>query len=350
LANGLFARTVNQPRGKKVRLGIYPYTFARVSVMRQKLLDRNDYAKLLKMEMPSIIKYLEETEYKEFIDKDMLRSRGKELIMKALDKNLAATYRKLLRISQEGIRFVLELYLKRWDIHNFKTVLRGKHQGLGKDDILPYIIPAGCKGEAYWHALFDLGSVEEVISHCDLYHLNGSGEGIAAVEMHLDQMYYSEIAGFASRLRGEDGIAFANFLKLEIDLINIRTLLRFASVGNDGHGLVLRDHLIFSGAYLDADILEQCARARPDEYLKIIQKTPYKKIVTKESSLINIELDLYKNWMNKGLLYSHLNPISVLTIISYMVAKEIEVRNLKTIILAKTVHFDEKLVEEKLII
>ena len=45
-------------------LGKYPYTYARVSVMRSFLLRKEDYHKLMKMNVNEIISYLQSSQYK----------------------------------------------------------------------------------------------------------------------------------------------------------------------------------------------------------------------------------------------------------------------------------------------
>ncbi|PIZ55046.1 hypothetical protein COY28_02115, partial [Candidatus Woesearchaeota archaeon CG_4_10_14_0_2_um_filter_57_5] len=59
---------------KRLRLGIYPYAFARISVMRTRLIDKDEYHKLLKLEPHSLVRYLEDTDYKQ----DLIAVSGKD--------------------------------------------------------------------------------------------------------------------------------------------------------------------------------------------------------------------------------------------------------------------------------
>ena len=49
---------------RKLSLGKYPYTYARVSVMKGNLLKKEEYQKLLKMSLNEIISFLQNSEYK----------------------------------------------------------------------------------------------------------------------------------------------------------------------------------------------------------------------------------------------------------------------------------------------
>ena len=75
---------------RKLSLGEAPYTYARVSVMRSKLLKRDDYNRLMKMKLNDIIRFLQETEYKKEMDEIAMNYSGIDLVEFALNKNLPA--------------------------------------------------------------------------------------------------------------------------------------------------------------------------------------------------------------------------------------------------------------------
>ena len=52
----------------KIRIGMYPYTYARVSAMKGKLIQRDQYQKMLRMGTNEVTKFLQETEYRKEID------------------------------------------------------------------------------------------------------------------------------------------------------------------------------------------------------------------------------------------------------------------------------------------
>src|SRR3989344_7732253 len=105
---------------RKVRLGFYPYTYARVSAMKGKLLKADDYHKLLKMKFAEIAKFLEESDYKQEVDEYSVQYEGAELLERALNRNLQRAFEKLKRISPEQLNTVIQAYLIRRDVWNMK--------------------------------------------------------------------------------------------------------------------------------------------------------------------------------------------------------------------------------------
>jgi vacuolar-type H+-ATPase subunit C/Vma6 len=83
-----------------------------------------------------------------------------------------------------------------------------------------------------------------------------------------------------------------------------------------------------------------------------LRKTEYGKVLHEKSaeSLIDTELELDRYLIKKSFLYTHQYPMSVMSILTYMMNKIIEVRNLKSIARAKQLGIEEKYIEEKLIV
>ena len=92
------------------KLGEYPYTYVRSNVMKSLLLKKEDYHKLLKMSLPEITRYLQESEYKREIDELAGRFKGIDLIELAINKNLVNCFNKLKRISNITQAFRIQYY------------------------------------------------------------------------------------------------------------------------------------------------------------------------------------------------------------------------------------------------
>jgi len=99
--------------------------------MKTKLVPAEMYARMMNMDMSEIARYLEETQYKDEIDALSKDYSGVELIEHATFANLAKTFRKLEEVSIDEPSFLILEYLRRWDVWNIKTLLRGKFQRTG---------------------------------------------------------------------------------------------------------------------------------------------------------------------------------------------------------------------------
>jgi V/A-type H+/Na+-transporting ATPase subunit C len=336
----------------------YPYTYARVSVMRGKLLQKSEYHKLLKMEAGSIARYLQESSYKAAIDALALNYKGIDLIEHSLNKDLVLAFVKLRRISAPEVRLLIDAYAGRWDMHNVKTIIRGIYSKADKEYIKSLLIPAGFLTMAQLEAMLKKDTVEEALKACSMLDIddikpeigafNESGK-LIEIENRLDKIYYNNCLTTAA-LIGKEGILFRKFLLMEIDIINIRNLLRMKKEELPKED-ILR-HILFSGHELDRRKLKILASADSvSSVIDILKKTDYRDVLPSNvpDSLIDIELELDKMLIRKSFLFTHQYPMSVMSILSYMLSKAMEVKNLKTLAKAKQLGIDEKFIEEKLV-
>ena len=121
----------------------YAYITGRVRAMKTKLIPAEMYPRMMNMEMSEIARYLEETQYKEEIDALAKDYSGVDLIEHATFDNMAKTFRKLAEVSIDEPSFLILEYLRRWDVWNIKTLLRGKFSGASDTEIMKYLVPAG---------------------------------------------------------------------------------------------------------------------------------------------------------------------------------------------------------------
>ncbi len=176
----------------------YAYTNTRVRVMKSKLIDPTDYPKLMKMSLDQIARYLQETEYKKEIDLMGATYSGVDLIEYSLNRNLANSFKKILDFSLKDSKESINLYLKKYDLWNIKTILRGKQSNESNKEIIDDLIPAGEFTEAFLiEVIKKSNSVEEAIeffkktSYYEI--LKKYSKNLSELEDELDINYYSEL-------------------------------------------------------------------------------------------------------------------------------------------------------------
>ena len=351
-------------REGKIRLGMYPYTYVRVAVMRTLLIKKEEYPRLIKMKLDEIARFLEETNYKAEIDELAAKYSGAELLEHALNKNLVNTFIKLRRISPENLNLLINAYLKRNDILNIKTILRGKYIGAAEQEIEPLLLPIGTLSYDYLISLMKQATAEDVLKNLKIIFFDELEEAfeiykkegmLTAIEAALDRIYYSGLLQFTKRLPGQENL-FREFLKSEIEMLNILTLLRL-KMENMGSKEIIR-YLFFSGRHEEDERLMKLLDAKElDEISKLVEKRAYGsiikeglKVLKERGTLTDLEIGFYKFLLRKSILLQHQHPLSIDVILGYMFAKEIEVRNLKTIIKGKQLNMDEKFIENQLVI
>src|SRR3989338_7371642 len=167
---------------KTIKLGKYPYTYARVSVMRSHLLRAEDYHRLLKMSLSEVISFLQASQYKKAIDELAVNHSGVELMEMALNRNLVETWQKLKKISRKEVAMLINAYLRRADLWNVKTILRGLHTGTKPEAMAAMLLPAGRLSKKELDNLIKSESVEDAIKKLGAEGINA--EMNQALEQH----------------------------------------------------------------------------------------------------------------------------------------------------------------------
>src|SRR5512137_1906760 len=141
----------------------YAYITGRVRAMKTKLIPAEMYPRMQSMDASEIARYLEETQYKDEIDALSKDYSGSELIEHATFANLAKTYQKLARVAIDEPEFLILEYLRRWDVWNIKTLLRGKFSKASDTEIVKYLVPAGELSADRLSELAKKDSIQEII-------------------------------------------------------------------------------------------------------------------------------------------------------------------------------------------
>ncbi len=348
---------------KKLKFGIYPYTYARSAVMRSLLFKMEDYQKMLKMGFSEIAKLLQESHYRKDINELATNYSGSDLIELALNRNLAGSFKKLMRISSPELGLLIREYAKRRDIEDIKTIIRGKFTKADEKDILRSITGAGTLEYEFLVSLMKSDSIEDVLKRNKivdfaffkdaLKDLNDKNS-VAHIENTLDRQYYAQLMRFSSMLP-KQGRLFRDFLFKEIEILNLLTILRLkkAKFPKDE----IKNFIIPSRENPKGSrIISLLNLEDHDQISSALENTEYKKIAAKgmdefrkSNSLIALETGLYSHLLGRSLLFMHQHPLSIDVIIGYMLAKEIEVRNLKILIKGKQLGLDEQFIESQLV-
>ncbi|PIN86730.1 ATP synthase A1 subunit C [Candidatus Woesearchaeota archaeon CG10_big_fil_rev_8_21_14_0_10_44_13] len=349
-------------RQGKLKLKEYPYTYARICAMRAKLIKKDAYSKLLKMKLSEIAKFLQDTEYKKEIDELGSDYSGVSLIENALNVNLLRTSLKLKRITEDkNLAELIDAYAMRRDIWNIKTILRARHSRQKEEDIKSLVMPTGKLDESFFTDLSKKESVEEIVRSLNFIRFDNLKEAVHSykekkslfeLENAIDHDYYSYLLEFAKRMP-KQGLFFREFVENEIDMLNLRVMLRLKK--EKANKREIKRYLFYPGAKLGPQELNRLSEADDlGSMIKSLSKEGYGKISREleksKDSIIMMELKLNKFLLDRAALLLHQHPLSIEVILGYMLAKEIEIRNLKTIIKGKQLGMKEEFIESQLVI
>ena len=322
----------------------YVYACTRMRVRRSRLIPRDDYLRMLNMSLPEIIRFIGETNYRSEIDELGTSFSGINLVEEALSWNLAKEFQKILELVPGELNYFTVSYLRRWDIQNIITILRGKMQGVYPGKIKEVLVPAGKLDKVALDRLLTEESPERVVEALkgELFYPTLEKEIRSAMETrsfaHLENELYK---GYYARLiedaKGgvKGGNVFLKYILLEIDTRNIQTLfrLRAGHVQQD-----VRDMMIPGGTF-SVDELQQILEVEDrDEFIDALKKrvkmVPLLNTledIRRMSALHEIEVALTRVQLEQMERISKRYPFSVLPVIVYLEEKKYEVANLRAL-------------------
>jgi V/A-type H+-transporting ATPase subunit C len=339
--------------GKPVK---YAYITGRVRAMKTKLIPNEMYARMLNMDIPEIARYLEETQYKEEIDALAKDYSGAELIEHATFANLAKTYRKLLEVSIDEPQFLILEYLRRWDIWNIKTILRGKFYGASDSEIMKYIVPAGELDREFLEGLAKKDSINDVIAAFEGTDFAEAlskydGKFLASVENALDKLYYFRMERAVGGTLSVGGGLLLKYVRREIDIKNLITLFRMNKAGIEAS--IVQENLI-PGGKLGEELSRMAGQPYAD-FVRGLEGYPFWSAISDVATadldgVSRIEARLKAYLIRYAWSLSNYHPLSILPVLGYIVTKETEVANIRKIVRGKEAGLPNELIEEQMVV
>ncbi len=342
------------------------YVNARVRARRAALFDEEDYRKLVRMGTGEIARYMEETEYEAEMNALGARHSGVDLIEYALNENLAKHFHQLLEWAEGRLYTQIANYLRKFDAWNAKTAIRGVYSGATADEIATDYIQAGEFGESLLDQMAAAGTVEEVVEL-----LSGTifEEGLEAafeefedkdvlvpLENTIDKTFYEHLldgidTGMVDRNTPEG--LYLDVLQAEIDFRNIRNALRLSRTGTD---LDPDEYYIEGGKLFDEGELRQLVGSF-DEFVEYIRESTYGDELSgaladldQAESLIQFEHALDSALLEYSDKLSYTYPISICSALSYIIAKEREIENIRAIARGREVGLSVEEIEQELVV
>ena len=343
--------------------GSYYYVCTRMRVRKTQLIPREEYLRILNMSMPEIALFIEGTQYKEEIDELATSFSGIDLMEVALSWNLAKEYQKILDIAPGALKSLTASYLRKWDIQNVLTILRGKVQGVKSGRIKEVLIPAGELNRSILDRLLAEDTPERIVEALKSYHVypvvarelpgamaSGSFD---RMENELYKRFYEEILKEAlSGIKG--GAYFAEYVRLEIDIKNMINLFRL--LGKQPAGDVSEVLIPGGGMYRIEDLKRMTEIRDLHELIGSLEERtslePLRAVLEdmrRERSIREIEILLIRFQLAQMERLSKRYPFSIYPVLTYLESKRIEVYNLRAIARGKERNLPPELIRQYLV-
>jgi V/A-type H+/Na+-transporting ATPase subunit C len=350
----------------------YAYANARVRVRRGKLLPRDTYQKLLKLDIPEITRFIEGTEYGREITELATKFGGIDLLENALNVNEERNYAEVKDFVSGEVGQLVTRYLERYEFWNLKTLLRARHFGASPSELTRELLMETREDFDFYNQLINTegAGLKPVI---DVLATHPRGAAVAkilreveqkggdeadqlqAYEEALDRAYYAHLLETIPGNTTENQL-FLQFVRREIDVRNLSLLLRLKSRGESPEDLA--DMLLPGGHELKtADLRRLVEAPNLDELIERLKEFKIHDKIKDElaqaqqtKSLTPVMLALTRTLADYAQEFGHLNPLSVLPIINYLMRKNLEVRNLRAIARGKQSGLSEAEIERLLVV
>jgi V/A-type H+-transporting ATPase subunit C len=321
----------------------YVYVCTRMRVRKSKLLPRDVYLRMLNMSLPEITRSIEELEYKREIDELSPSFSGIDLIEIALSWNLAKEFQAVIDITPGTLKGFTMAYLRRWDIQNVLTIMRGKRQGIKTGKIKEVLIPAGELDRAFLDRLLNEESTDrivEVLKGKKIYRVLAKeypaallSDSFSRLENELYKDFYQNLINDATGMKG--GNLFLNYIRLDIDITNIKNLfrLRVDKIQEDA-----KEMMIPGGTFSVDELHRLNSITDQNEFIdSLMAKVRVKSLLAVldtlrgERPIREIEIELIRVQLEQMEKMSKMNPFSIHPILVYLEKKKYEVFNLRAI-------------------
>jgi len=299
---------------------------------------------MLNMSLPEITRFIGETNYRSEIDELGTSFSGINLVEEALSWNLAKEYQSILELVPGELKYFTASYLRRWDIQNVVTILRGKMQGMRPGKIKEVLIPAGKLDKIALDRLIAEESPERVaealkgerfypVIERELPRAMETGS-FAHLENELYKGYYARLVADATEgVKG--GEIFLKYIRLEIDIRNIQNLfrLRAGHIRED-----VRELMIPGGSFKVEELQRLSGLEDQDEFIDALKRqvkmTPLLnalEAIRGTTAIHEIEVALTRVQLDQMERMSKRYPFSILPVIVYLEEKKYEVANLRAL-------------------
>jgi len=341
----------------------YIYVCTRMRVRKAKLIPREEYMRMLNMSLPEITRIIQETQYKQEIDELSTVFSGIDLIEIALTWNLAKEYQKILEITPGNLKQFTRSYLRRWDIQNVLTILRGRMQGEKTGKIKEILVPAGSLDRVMLDRLLAEDNPEKIIEVLKgnriytvlsrEYPAAKESGSFSRMENELYKQFFSEIITEAeSGIKG--GNQFLDFIRFDIDIRNIKTLFRLRA---DTFEEDARDMYIAGGVLSPADFANLNTIRDLGEFIDLLKTKIRNNLLIalldelkSEKGIRDVETRLTRVQLEQMERISKRNPFSIHPILVYLEKKKYEVFNLRALARGKESKLSSERIAEYLVV
>ncbi len=218
----------------------YPYINARIRAMQSELITPADLAMLADgKDADDVARYLAKTAYGPDIEKGLHLYHGAQGVEEGIRKNVLKKFVQIRDMMDEDGKHMIEVWLRKWEIRDIKTILRAQHSGVMDSAVVENLYAVGklhksvlaelAKTHDARQLIEMLGSMRSPYTKVLRAALPQyeSSRSLFPLEFALDRDYYAELERAATELQSsEDQEIVHAWLINEIHVVNVLLLAR----------------------------------------------------------------------------------------------------------------------------
>jgi V/A-type H+-transporting ATPase subunit C len=348
-------------------LGILRYGFINTKIrgMKKEFITYEQYLKLTELSYDELIDELKRTPYGHAF-RGMYRTPTPIELERILLEELTKSYIKILKWLPTQAMRVIALHMMKYEAENIKALLRLKTLNAETERLKQHItpIPLGLSIEEYVKVYEESKDIEEAIGKLMELGLpiplneaiEGGVKDIKIIEARIEKMTYRELMDEAKKLDGKSSKSIRELLGLEIDLTNVKNVLRAKKIGIDwselGEYIITPTYKVglkkLKNAFERGDYNEALREALSKDYPNLINVGLE---ALKKGGLEALEKlfsrEIFRNYKRvwvSGFRYD-ISPV-----LAYLTRKMIEMKNLKVIAYGKSFELPKERIMEEIIV
>lgn len=319
----------------------YAYLNARIGAMRSHLLRTEDMMALEGARtLRDYVTVLEHTQYNKALSE--IKDHEVLTVDKALVNSIVDLNKRMISLAPGKVRPFFEARSRKYETENTKTIINAIGGGIPAEQIRQQLFPVSDKltsrllnaqtvEEAAETALGE-DNAEKLGKSLQIYKDIGDLKPLLAV---MDVRYYKRVWDSAEKLSNKDGRIAKKLIGMEIDTLNIMTLLRGKWKGYD-----VRDFIIPVGQHINPiECLEECAELETiSDTVNVFSETIYETTLSRgltyfedKKTLIQFETGLKKQIIEENRKTLRESRFNIGTPLSFLRIKEAEIENLRAL-------------------
>lgn len=345
----------------------YAYAVARVQAKRAKLVPPSEYEKVLKMDVPEITRYIQDSAYKAEVDELAAKFSGLDLLEAALTVNEERTYEAIrAMVGGEG-GAILNLFLDRYHYEDVKTLLRGKAAGAKRDELLREMVLENQETYDLFAPLLadDIRSVADVIAAmqarggqarewANLLAKVPAGSSLARYDDVLDKAYYDRLLSVLEGSGQKGAKEVLEFVRHEVDAVNLLNAARWVAAKEQGD---FTPYIVPGGKDLKVATVVALSRAKSlaeladqvGELKRFAAAKPAIEAAAGSGRLAPLQAAVTRAHLADIDRLAHTAPLSLVPILVFLVRKHREVATLRAVARGKAAGLSEERLKELVI-